>query len=168
MYLVGDREKERTLTRIHSGNVDNASSPVRHHLSTREDLVMTTMDIGKEVVALCKQGKNQEAIDRFYSPNIESVEPVAMPGMDQTQTGIQAIKKKNQWWVDNHEIHGGTVDGPYPHGDRFILHFKYDVTPKHMGKRMTLDETGLYTVHDGKVVKEEFFYSMSAPDCGSH
>ena len=28
---------------------------------------MTTMDIGKEVAALCKQGKNQEAIDRFYS-----------------------------------------------------------------------------------------------------
>ena len=42
---------------------------------------MTTMDIGKEVAALCKQEKNQEAIDRFYSPNIESVEPVARPGM---------------------------------------------------------------------------------------
>ena len=127
---------------------------------------MTTMDIGKEVAALCKQGKNQEAIDRFYSPNIESVEPVAMPGMGQTQTGIQTVKKKNQWWVDNHEIHGGTVDGPYSHGDRFILHFKYDVTPKHTGKRMTMDESGLYTVQNGKVVKEEFFYSMSAPDCG--
>jgi len=46
---------------------------------------MTTVDIGKEVAALCKQSKNQEAIDRFYSPNIESVEPVAMPGMGQTQ-----------------------------------------------------------------------------------
>ena len=32
---------------------------------------MTTMEIGKELVALCKQGKNQEAIDRLYSPNIE-------------------------------------------------------------------------------------------------
>jgi ketosteroid isomerase-like protein len=159
------KRKERILTRIHSGNVDNAFSPVRHHLSTKEDLVMTTMDIGKEVAALCKQGKNQEAIDRFYAPNIESVEPVAMPGMGQTQTGIQTVKKKNQWWVDNHEIHGGTVDGPYPHGDRFILHFKYDVTPKHTGKRMALDETGLYTVRDGKVVKEEFFYSMDSGDC---
>jgi len=121
---------------------------------------MTTMDIGKELAALCRQGKNQEAIDRFYSPTIESVEPCAMPGMDQIQTGISAIKKKNQWWVDHHEIHGGTVDGPYPHGDRFILHFKYDVTPKHTGKRMALDETGLYTVQHDKVVKEEFFYSM--------
>ena len=46
---------------------------------------MTNMEIGRELIALCRQGKNQEAIDRFYSPNIESVEPVAMPGMEQTQ-----------------------------------------------------------------------------------
>jgi hypothetical protein len=25
---------------------------------------------------------------------------------------------------------------------------------------MTMDETGLYTVQNGKIVKEEFFYSM--------
>jgi hypothetical protein len=29
-----------------------------------------------------------------------------------------------------------------------------------MGKRTTMDETGLYTVQHGKIVKEEFFYSM--------
>ncbi len=63
---------------------------------------MTTMEIGKELVALCKQGKNQEAIDRLYSPNIESVETCAVPGMEQTQRGIVKIKEKNQWWVDNH------------------------------------------------------------------
>jgi hypothetical protein len=121
---------------------------------------MTIDQIGKEVADLCRQGKNQEAIDRFYSSNIESVEAVAMPGMDQIQRGIQAIKGKNQWWVENHEIHGGTVEGPYPNGDRFILRFKYDVTPKQTGKRMTLDETGLYTVQEGKIAKEEFFYAM--------
>ena len=121
---------------------------------------MTTLDIGKEVAALCKQGKNQEAIDRFYSPDIISIEACAMPGMDRTQKGIQAIKGKNQWWVENHEIHGGTVEGPYPHDGRFALHFKYDVTPKQTGTRITLDELGLFTVQNGKIVKEEFFYSM--------
>jgi hypothetical protein len=56
---------------------------------------MTTMDIAKEIAALCRQGKNQEAIDRFYSANIESVETCAVPGMDQIQRGIRAIKGKN-------------------------------------------------------------------------
>jgi len=71
---------------------------------------MTTMDIGKELAALCRQGKNQEAINRFYASAIESVEPCAMPGMGQTQKRIQAVKGKNQWWVDNHQIHGGTSE----------------------------------------------------------
>jgi hypothetical protein len=81
--------------------------------------IMTTMEIGKELVALCKQGKNQEAIDRLYAPNIESVEPFAMPGMEQTR-GIAEIKGKNQWWVNNHEVHGNVAEGPFPHGDRFL------------------------------------------------
>ena len=74
--------------------------------------------------------------------------------------GIANIKGKNQWWVDNHEVHGSVAEGPFPHGDHFIVRFKYDVTPKHKGKRMTMDKTGLYTVQNGKIVKEEFFYSM--------
>ncbi|GKS59697.1 ketosteroid isomerase [Nitrospira sp.] len=121
---------------------------------------MSVMDIGKELVALCRQGKNQEAIDRLYDPHIESVEPMAMPGMDQVQKGIAAIKGKNTWWTDNHTIHGNTVEGPYANGDRFTVRFSYDVTPKQTGKRMTMEEIGLYTVKNGKVVKEEFFYSM--------
>ena len=121
---------------------------------------MTPMDIGKELVALCQQGKNQEAIDRFYDPNVESVEAVAMPGIGQTQKGIAAIKGKNQWWADNHTVHGASVEGPFPNGDRFIIRFKYDVTPKQTGKRMTMDETGLFSVRNGKIAKEEFFYTM--------
>ena len=80
--------------------------------------------------------------------------------MEQTQRGIAKIKGKNQWWTDNHHIHGNEAEGPFPHGDRFIVRFKYDVTPKQRGNRITMDETGLYTVQNGKIVKEEFFYSM--------
>ena len=101
-----------------------------------------------------------EAIEKFYSSGVVSVEACAMPNMDQTQTGIEAIKGKNAWWVDNHEVHGGEVSGPFPNGDQFIVQFKFDVTPKQTGQRMTMEEMGLYTVKDGKIVKEVFFYSM--------
>ena len=103
---------------------------------------MTAKEIGNELVALCKQGKNLEAIEKLYSPDIVSVEAAAMPGHDQTQTGIEAIKGKNKWWVDNHEMHGGEVSGPFPNGDQFIVHFKFDVTPKHSGQRMTMERNG--------------------------
>ena len=122
--------------------------------------MMSVMEIGKELVVLCQQGKNQDAIDKLYSPNIVSVEAAAMPNIGQTQKGIEAIKGKNAWWVENHEVHGGEVKGPFPNGNQFIVHFKYDVTPKHTGQRMTIEEMGLYTVDKGKVTKEEFFYAM--------
>lgn len=51
------------------------------------------------------------------------------------------------------------IEGPFPH-DRFIVHFKYDFTHKHMGTRMTVEEMGLFTVQNGKIVKEEFFATM--------
>ena len=124
---------------------------------------MSASQIAKELVTLCKQGKNMEAIEKLYCENIVSVEAMSMPGMDQTQTGIDAIKGKNTWWADNHEVHSGEVSGPFPNGDRFAVLFKFDVTPKHTGKRMTMEEVGLYTVEGDKIVKEEFFYQMG--DC---
>ncbi len=124
---------------------------------------MSATQIGQELVALCQQGKNMDAIEKFYCPNIVSVEAMAIPGMEQTQNGIEAIKGKNAWWGANHEVHGGEVSGPFPNGDRFAVRFKYDVTPKHTGKRMTMEEVGLYTVEGDKIVKEEFFYMTG--DC---
>jgi hypothetical protein len=32
------------------------------------------------------------------------------------------------------------------------------VTNKPSGKRMTMDEVGLFTIENGKIVREEFFY----------
>jgi|HubBroStandDraft_4_1064222.scaffolds.fasta_scaffold1050408_1 hypothetical protein len=123
----------------------------------------STMDVGKKLVELCKQGKFAEAITATYSPNIVSIEPQGGPSMPARQEGIGAIREKTDWWEKNHTVHSGQVTGPWPHGDRFIVHFKFDITPKTgpaAGKRITLDETGLYTVKDGKVVQEEFFYHM--------
>ena len=68
-----------------------------------------------------------------------------MPGIGQTQRGIEAVKGKNKWWTENHEVHGGEVTGPFPNGNRFIVLFKLDVTTKQSGKRMTMEEVGLYT-----------------------
>ena len=53
------------------------------------------------------------------------------------------------------------MEGPFPHGsDRFAVYFKYDVTNKPSGRRMQMNEIGLFTVRNGKVSKEEFFYDM--------
>ncbi|ASD65505.1 nuclear transport factor 2 family protein [Bdellovibrio bacteriovorus] len=58
------------------------------------------------------------------------------------------------------EMHGIEVEGPFPFGDRFAVHYKMDATEKKTNKRIKMEEVALYTVKDGKIVKEEFFYRM--------
>ena len=123
----------------------------------------STLEVGKRLVELCRQGKHMEAINTLYSPKIVSIEAQSPPSMPARLEGLDAVRGKAEWWEKNHEVHGGQAEGPWPHGDRFIVRFKYDVTAKAgpmAGKRMNMDEAGLYTVKDGKVVQEEFFYSM--------
>lgn len=122
-----------------------------------------TLTVGKKLVELCRQGKAKEAMDTLYSPDIVSIEAGSGPNMLAKTEGIAGVKAKGEWWENNHEVHKAEAEGPYPHGDRFIVHFKYDVTAKAgpmAGKRFTMDEAALYTVKDGKVIHEEFFYVM--------
>ncbi len=122
-----------------------------------------TMTVGTKLVELCKQGKFEEATNTLYSQDIVSIEAGGGGGMPARMEGLDAIRKKGEWWVANHEIHSVEVEGPWPNNDRFIVRFKMDVTPKAgpmAGKRITMDETGLYTVKDGKVTEESFFYAM--------
>ena len=123
---------------------------------------MTTMEIANKLADLCRQGKNAEALATLYADDVVSVEAVAMPGMQQEARGIAAVKDKGEWWVANHEVHSANLTGPWPHGERFIVGFQYDVTNKPSGARFQMDEAALYTVRDGKIVREEFFYNTGA------
>lgn len=119
---------------------------------------MTTLEVGKKLVELCKQGKNQEAMDTLYAPDIVSVEAISMPGLPAEARGREAVLAKGKWWNDNHTVHSATTEGPWPNGDRFVVRFTYDVTNKPSNQRFTMDEAALFTVKDGKIVREEFFY----------
>jgi len=121
------------------------------------------LQVGKKLVDLCRAGKATEAISTLYAPNVVSIEAEPHPPMPQRMEGLAAVKGKTEWWEKNHQVHSAEAEGPWPHGDKFIVRFKYEVTPKTgpmSGKRMKMDEAALYTVKDGKVVQEEFFYSM--------
>jgi hypothetical protein len=110
-------------------------------------------------VELVKEHKHEECLDELFAKDAVSVEAAAPPGQDRTSRGLDAIRAKGKWWADNHTVHGEELDGPYPHDDRFAVHFRYDITFKPENRRFPMSEVGVFTVKDGKVVKEEFFYS---------
>jgi ketosteroid isomerase-like protein len=128
-----------------------------------ETVIRDTMKVGQELVDLCRTGRAADAIETLYAPDVISIEAAGSPAVPARVEGLNAVRGKNDWWQSNHEVHGANVEGPWPHGDRFIVRFNYDVTAKDgpmAGQRMQLDETALYTVADGKIVQEEFFYNM--------
>jgi len=119
---------------------------------------MTTTEIGKKLVDLCQQGKNHEAMETLYAPDIVSVEARSMPNMSAETQGLAGVIAKSKWWADNHVIHTASCEGPFPNGDRFVVRFTYEVTFKPTDTRRKLDEMALFTVAGGKIVREEFFY----------
>ncbi|MCI5072583.1 nuclear transport factor 2 family protein [bacterium] len=116
-------------------------------------------NVGKKLVELCQAGKGMEALDSLYDENIVSVEAMDMPNIGREQKGLDAIKQKNEWWYNAHEVHTATVDGPYPNGNQFAVNFKFDVTNKESGQRFEMSEVAMYTVENNKIVREEFFYT---------
>ncbi len=121
---------------------------------------MTTQEVADKLVKMCSEGKFHEAIESLYGQDIVSVEAAAPPGGSREMKGLDAVRGKGKWWAENHEVHASTVEGPIVAGSHFAVTFKLDVTFKPESKKFRMEEIGVYKVVDGKIVYEEFFYSM--------
>ncbi len=117
---------------------------------------MTTLETATEFTNLLKQNDHEGAASTYNADDIVSYE--AMEGPMAVCEGKEAVRQKGEWWFANHEVHGGSVEGPFVHGDQFAVYFTMDITPKATGERMTMTEVGLYSVEDGKITEERFFY----------
>jgi len=125
---------------------------------------MTTKEIAARLIRLCRAGKNLEAVDTLMSADVVSVEAMGDATMPALMTGRDVIRGKNEWWLNHHKVHRAEVKGPFPNGDRFAVIYNFLVTPAvgpMAGKRMRMEEVALYTVTDGKISREEFYYDMS-------
>ena len=120
---------------------------------------MSTIEIGKKLVALCQAGEGLKAVDTLYDEKIVSIEAEGSDELPARSEGIEAIRGKNIWWNDNHEVHDSTTTGPF-HGqseDQFAVLFSVDVTFKPTRERQKLNEVALFTVTNDRVVQEEFW-----------
>jgi ketosteroid isomerase-like protein len=120
---------------------------------------MTLHEIAAELVAGCREGRERANLDRLYSPDAVSVEAMDMGGGRETH-GLAGIHGKHDWWDGTFKVHELTVDGPFNHGEEsFAVIFGMDTENKETGERRKDREVAVYHVKDGKIVKEEFFYS---------
>jgi ketosteroid isomerase-like protein len=119
---------------------------------------MDMKEVAAELVAMCREGKERENLDRLYAPHAVSVEAADMGG-GRSVEGVEAIKAKHEWWESTFEVIGGDVSAPMPHGDdRFAVIFDMRTRNKETGAEEQMREVAVYHVADGKIVREEFFY----------
>jgi ketosteroid isomerase-like protein len=117
---------------------------------------MNTREVAEAFTAILKSGDHEGAGARFWSPAIRSVE--AMDGPMSVVEGIDAVNAKGAWFYGAHEVHSVTTEGPFVNGDQFSVVFDMDLTERESGHRSQSREVALYTVKDGKIVEERFYY----------
>jgi hypothetical protein len=123
-----------------------------------------TTDITQIANFLVEQCQNKNfcaVMERFYADNIVSVEPITLQGQTSPITeGLPAVLAMSQHWEADNEVHSCTVSQPIITGSHFAVTMQLDVTCKSMGNaRFTMEEIAVYEVQNGKIVRQQFFYS---------
>lgn len=123
---------------------------------------MSLREIADRLVEANKTGDITALLENDYAPHAVSVEAFAMdPTQGAAAEGLDAIRAKHAWWEASMEVHSAGVEGPFLHGDNsFACIFTADMTDKATGKRSDMKEVAVYTVENGKIVREEFYYTM--------
>jgi hypothetical protein len=135
----------------------NASGPVP--ITTGRGT--TPAQIASDVVQMIRARAGDAAIwAKYWHPRCDSIEGgetrMAWRGMKQ-------IKAKSDWWTQDHAVRSAEVEGPYLGATGFAVRFKMQVETLSSGVIDTMEEIGVYTVQNGKVVREEFMGLSEAP-----
>jgi SnoaL-like protein len=121
-----------------------------------KEVKMSTEEVAKKVVELVRKQAWYEALDTLYDKNVVSVEASGMGGESPETRGKEGVRGKIDWWVNAMEVHSFDASEPFVAHDRFVVQYDADVTDKNSKQRRKLSEVGVYTVKDGKIIREEF------------
>ena len=119
---------------------------------------MTTQEIANRLVELCRTGNYEQTVKELYSPNIVSVEPEGVP--NRIASGIEAIVEKGKNFNTRIEsVNTSVITDPVVADNIFSCAMLMNVNMKGVPVPMNMNEICVYTVAEGKIVKEEFFYT---------
>lgn len=117
---------------------------------------MSTEEVAKKVTELVRKQAWYEALETLYGNDIVSVEAFSAGGGPTETRGKEGVRGKIDWWVNAMEVHSFKASEPFVGHDRFVVQYDADVTDKKTKERRKLSEVGVYTVKNGKIVREEF------------
>jgi hypothetical protein len=122
---------------------------------------MTTAEVAKKLVGYCRTGDWSKAHEELYAQDAESIEPEGTHWG--SVKGMDAIRKKGEEWSNMIEaFHGNEIGEPVIADNYFSMRMVSETTMKGMG-RVKFEELGVYEVKNGKITKEQFFYTPMQP-----
>ena len=99
-----------------------------------------------------------ETIEKFYGEDAVNVEPTNWGELPSEAVGKEAIIEKYKFNAAELVERDFEFQGPYYSGDRFAVRIAGHLTVNKTGQQAAFSEIGLFTVKDGKIVREEFLY----------
>lgn len=120
---------------------------------------MTVQEVANRFVELFREGKMEEIYQELYSPEIESVEPqgAQMP----YAKGFEAIGKKGEEFRKMvAKVHSSSVTAPIVAENFFTVGMYMNVDMVDGPQEVDMDEICIYEVHNSKIIKEEFRYTV--------
>ena len=116
-------------------------------------------DIARDFTALLRAGEFATAGDRYWAPDVTSIEPPLLPGGPCVAvSGIQATRIKRRARFGDARIDEIGIDGPFVTGDQFALFLDMVLIDAASGARQPFTEIALYTVRVGQIAEERYFY----------
>jgi ketosteroid isomerase-like protein len=122
----------------------------------------TIEQIANDLVALCRQGKHDEAMIRYYADDAVKIEAMPCGNAPARTEGKDALLKASKEWSEAREIHACTIGDPIYSSSEFAITMSLDCTEKASGQRTQEDEIAVYSVKDGKIKTVRFFYGGEA------
>lgn len=126
---------------------------------TTNKTVLSTQEVAARFYELAKEEKWFEIQNELFADNVRSVDPPNSPYFPYAE-GIAAVRKKGEDFVKLIEtVHKAVTTEPIVAGHHFAVGRDKDLTVKGLG-RIQINQIMLYEVKDGKIVLEQFFYSV--------
>jgi ketosteroid isomerase-like protein len=118
-----------------------------------------TSHIADRLVELCRQGQFEQAQTELFADDAVSIEPNGAPV--EVAEGLDAIQEKGREFMLGVEtIHGIVISEPIVADSYFTVSMELDTTMKGRG-RVRMEELCVYEVADGKIISEQFFYTVA-------
>lgn len=116
-------------------------------------------DVARDFTAMLRLGQFEAAGEKFWSMDVTSAEPTDLSrDIPARVTGIAAARRKIRARFAEARIDDLGIDGPFVTGDQFALFLDMLITDPASGSAMPFTEIAIFTVRDGRIIEERFFY----------